>query len=100
MHLKMMLEELGYTVKLIVECDATAALEAASKMSSGRMRHLVAADTFIRRILKAKQGLAKKIHTKDNIADLLSKHVSKEVLDTLMPKTGWGPVEVSYRLSG
>lgn len=59
MHLKMMLEDLGYTVKLIFECDSTAALEAASKMSSGRMLHLVAADTFIRRILKAKQGVAK-----------------------------------------
>ena len=64
------------------------------------MRHLVAADSFIRRILKARQGATRKIGTKDNVSDVLSKHVNKKVLDELLPKTGWGPVEQSYRTVG
>jgi len=98
LHVKMILEELGYKVKLVLECDASAALEAAAKMSSGRMRHMAAADTFVRKLLKSKEAVAKKIPTKANVAGLLSKHVSKETLEALLPLTGWGPVTEPYRL--
>jgi len=94
MHIKMILEELGFTVKLVFECDATAALEASAKMSHGRMRHLLAADTFVRHILKSKQGVTRKIPTSKNLADLLSKHVSRQTLESLLPGTGWGPVDL------
>lgn len=98
LHVAMVLEELGYKVKLVLECDATAALEAAAKMSHGRMRHMIAADTFVRKLLKSKEATATKILTKLNVADLSSKHVNKETLETSLPLTGWGPVTVPYRL--
>ena len=97
LHCKQLLEEMGFKVYMVIEGDATAALEASSKLSIGRMRHLRVADSFVRLVLKTKLARSRKIDTKENPSDLLTKHVTKQVLDTLLEKTGWHEVTEAFR---
>ena len=75
-------------------------LEAASKLSIGRMRHLKLADSFVRLVLKNKLAKSRKIPSEHNVADLLTKHVSSKVLDNLMPYTGWRAVVIPFVVVG
>ena len=84
-----LLEEFGMKASLTVAGDAAAALSAAAKLSGGRMRHLRACETFIKQMVKRRLCSLCKIGTKENVGDLLTKHVSRQVLDVLVTRTGW-----------
>lgn len=53
------------------------------------MKHLQTADTFVRQIVKRRLLKLRKISGRDNVADILTKHVTKDVLEKHWPATGW-----------
>ena len=59
------------------------------------MKHLEMADAFIRQIVKRRLVKLRKIPGGENVADILTKHVSKEVLDKHWNATGWKQHEES-----
>ena len=88
-HVKALVESLGLECKATIETDAMAALDASKKIAAGRMKHLLIADTFIKKLVKHKEVVVRKIPTEDNTADVLTKHVSSKVLDRLAPMLGY-----------
>lgn len=99
LHCKHLLEEMGFKVRMTLEGDASAALEASAKLSIGRMRHLRVADSFVRLILKTRLARSRKIGTKENAADLLTKYVDKKTLEALLPQTGWRKITDEFSLT-
>ena len=81
--------ELGLKSRIEIETDASAAFQAATKMSGSRMKHLVLAEKFIRKLVKMKIVRLVKIGTKKNVADIHTKHVDKDTLSRHMESTGW-----------
>ena len=61
------------------------------------MKHLTAAQTFIRTLVKRRLASVKKIGTADNTADLLTKHVLSSVYAKLLPNTGYREMTESER---
>ena len=88
-YVKHVLAEFGLESTIKIAGDASAALSAASKLSGGRMRHLKGCDAFIKQLVKRKVVRLEKIGTKENAGDLLTKHVSKDVIIALTHKTGY-----------
>ena len=91
LHVRMLLEEMGLQVNAVLQTDASAALDAATKLSGSRMKHLTLGQTFVRQLVKNKLVSLEKVSSESNVADLLTKLVSTGVLATLMPRTGFGP---------
>ena len=89
LYLQSVAGELGMETQLWMETDATASMQNASKLSGGRMKHIGHMDSFIKQVVKNK--LIKLRHTPgvDNSADLLTKHVTVDVLNKLGPETGF-----------
>ena len=88
-YVKHVLAEFGLESTIKIAGDASAALSAASKLSGGRMRHLKGCDAFIKQLVKRKVVRLEKIGTKENAGDILTKHVSKDVIIALTHKTGY-----------
>ena len=59
------------------------------------MKHLEMADAFIPQIVNRRLVKLRKIPRGENVADILRKHVTKEVLDTHWKATGWTQHEES-----
>ena len=89
LYVQKVLQELGVQADLEIETDAAAALQAATKMSGGRLKHLAIADKFIREALKRKLLRIKKKDTRKNSSDIHSKHVDVETLRRHLPRVGW-----------
>ena len=90
LYVKQIFDELGLKNEVIEETDASAAFQAAQKLSGSRMRHLETAEAFIRQIVKRRLVKLRKIPGGDNTSDILTKHVTKEVLNKHWATTGWG----------
>ena len=89
LYLQAVALELGMETDVWMETDATASLQNASKLSGGRMKHIGHMDAFIKQIVKTKQIKLRHKPGIDNSADLLTKHVTAEVLMRLGPETGF-----------
>ena len=55
MYLQQMLLEVGIEATVIIETDASAAFQAAGKLSGGRLRHMTTAEQYIRQLVKQKK---------------------------------------------
>ena len=99
LYVQQVLKEMGVDAALVIEGDAAAALGNASKLSGGRMQHLKTSETFIKQIVKRKLCRLGKINTKENAADLLTKHVPPEDLNRLVKQTGYRAREDHERFS-
>jgi hypothetical protein len=81
--------EWNMPMTLEIHSDASVAVLGSQKLSGGRMKHLTAAQTLIRTLVKRRLAKVRQIGTKENIADLLTKNVDKDVYNTLGPLTGY-----------
>ena len=88
-YVKKVLTEFGIEAEIEMDTDASAAYQAASKMSGGRLRHLEVADKFIRQAVKRKLLKLHKTGTLENSSDIHTKHVDKDTLARHMDETGW-----------
>ena len=75
-----LIEELGYTQqKIHVYCDSQSALHIARNPSShSRTKHIDVQCHFVREVIEEGSVDMQKIHTKDNLADIMTKPVNSD----------------------
>ena len=78
--LKRLVEELGHTQQNIpVYCDSQSALHIARNPSShSRTKHIDVQYHFVREVVEEGSVDMQKIHTKDNLADIMTKPVNSD----------------------
>ena len=76
--LRSMLEDFGVRVTIRVNADASAAKGIANRRGSGEVRHIAVNQLWIQdRIAKGDLTISK-VNGKENLADILTKHVNSE----------------------
>ena len=73
---------------LDVLTDATAAIGICRRRGLGKIRHLAVADLWVQDKVRAKDFGLHKVAGAQNPADILTKHVSKDVLQKHLPSFG------------
>ena len=80
--MKHLLEQQGYEVEIVLHSDASAAIGASQRLGAGkRMKHLEIQDLRIQQLARNKILIIKKVSTRENPSDILTKHVGREWLD-------------------
>ena len=95
-----MLREMGRQTKPVLESDATAALANAAKLGPGKMRHLITSAMYVKGLIRRREVKTRKVASDKNVADLLTKPYSGEVLARHVDRLGLADLEslnVSYR---
>ena len=82
--LKSVARDLGIMVELELFADAAAAIGICRRNGIGRIRHLAVAQLWVQEKLRDKELTLHKVAGESNPADLLTKHVSSEVLARLL----------------
>ena len=73
--------EFSMSLKARVMVDASAALGVAQRMGVGKIRHLQTGALWIQELELRKQLSLNKIPGADNVSDLMTKNVSREILE-------------------
>ena len=81
-------KDLGFSYKLRVHSDATAAIGIARRRGMGEIRHLDCSDLWVQEKIRSAQIELVKIAGADNPADAFTKHVPNEILTKSMAKIG------------
>ena len=84
--LKSIAADLGINWSLNVHSDATAAIGICRRKGLGRIRHLAVADLWVQDKVRAGDFHLKKVLGSDNPADIMTKHVSRDLINKHMPK--------------
>ena len=79
-----LLEDWGYPVRLEVRTDSTAAIGTASRRGLGKQRHVQTRFLWLQEKVADKRVLLNKVHTQSNIADLMTKPMTRESCEKLM----------------
>ena len=86
--LKSMMGDLGVEVAITINTDASAAKGMANRRGLGKVRHIAVNQLWIQdRIAKGDLAISK-VNGKENIADILTKHVNAEDIRIHLYKTG------------
>ena len=80
--------DLGIHVNLRIMSDATAAIGISRRWGLGKVRHLAVADLWMQDRIRKGDLVLDKIAGADNAADMLTKHVPREVLHKHMATLG------------
>ena len=72
--------DLGLSLKIHIHTDATAAIGICRRRGLGKIRHLHVSDLWVQDRLKRGDFLLSKIAGSENPADILTKHVSRDLL--------------------
>ena len=83
-----LLTDIGLPTTVRLRCDSTAAMGTASRQGLGRMKHVQVRDLALQQWIADGRLTLQKIASSGNAADLLTKHVSQNVLQSLVPKLG------------
>jgi len=78
-----MMKDYGFTMKGEIRSDASAALGIIARNGLGKMRHLDTTYLWIQEVSAEKKLLFDKVDGKENIADMMTKHVPKELSEDL-----------------
>ena len=68
-------------VKISVNTDASAAKGIAHKRGVGKVRHIEVSQLWVQDKVATGKLSIRKVGTKDNVADMLTKHISRQPLD-------------------
>ena len=82
--LQTILADFGFEARIIIESDATAAIEMCRRLGLGKVRHLATADLWIQQRVRMGQLTLKKLPGKINPSDLLTKHLSRPDIERLL----------------
>ena len=85
--------DLGWSLKLRVLSDATAAIGIARRKGLGRIRHLDCTDLWIQDQVRSGRIGLDKVLGAHNPADILTKYVDKKALDMALPKLNLHPTK-------
>ena len=80
--------DLGITLSIKVLSDATAAIGISRRRGLGKVRHLATADLWMQDRIRKNDFSLEKILGADNPADMLTKHVSRDLLEKHMLTLG------------
>ena len=80
--------DLGYTYKLRVHTDATAAIGIARRRGMGKIRHLDTADLWVQEVVRSGRIEFLKAAGEENMADIMTKYVDRQLLDKMPAKMG------------
>jgi hypothetical protein len=86
--LQSLARDLGIPLKLHLYTDATAAIGICRRRGLGKIRHLHVSDLWVQDRLKRGDFTLTKVAGADNPADLLTKHVSRELMVKHMAAMG------------
>ena len=81
---KSCLEDFGVSLPVELHSDATAAIGMCRREGLGRVRHLSTGDLWIQQLVRHRRLQLFKCHTDDNIADLMTKGLSRPRIVHLM----------------
>ena len=76
-----MLRDAGADASLSLECDSSAAIGVASRNGLGKLRHLDVHLLWLQQHIRNRTVTLIKVEGPKNVADVLTKHVKREVLD-------------------
>ena len=82
--LQSLLHDLGWHVDVRVHADAAAAIGICRRRGLGRVRHLAVADLWIQDRLRTGDFSLHKVAGSDNVADMLTKHLERALLEKHM----------------
>eukprot|EP00973_Karenia_brevis_P069001 9591646-Karenia_brevis.AAC.1 len=74
-------EDVGIRLSITIHTDSSAAKGITERSGIGRVRHLDVADLWVQDRVRSKEIRIRKIAGTENPPDILTKHVSREVLD-------------------
>ena len=86
--LQSLAKDLGISLKLEILTDATAAIGICRRRGLGKIRHLHTADLWVQDRLRKKDFSLTKVLGADNPADLITKHVPRDVMRKHMEMIG------------
>ena len=84
-----MLGDMGVPVTVMIRTDASAAKSMATKKGMGRVRHIEGWEMWVHDKLAKKELEIIRVRGEDNLADVLTKHVSRERLDMMIQSMGY-----------
>ena len=86
--IKGLMSDMGLCMHLRVNTDSNAAKSIASRRGCGKVRHLEVRELWLQdRVAKGELEI-RKVRGEDNLADALTKRVSREILDRHMANAG------------
>ena len=83
-----MLEDFGVRVTIRVNSDASAAKGMASRKGLGKVRHIAVNQLWIQDRVSRGDLTISKVNGKENLADILTKHVNSEDIRVDLHRTG------------
>ena len=83
-----LLKDLGWHVKIRIHSDATAAIGICRRKGLGKILHLATTDLWIQDKVRSKQLELVKILGTENPADVLTKYVARQLMETALAKVG------------
>ena len=86
--LRELLTDIGLPTTVRLRCDSTAAMGTATRQGLGRMKHVQVRDLALQQWIADGRLTLQKFASSANAADLLTKHESQNVLQSLVPKLG------------
>jgi len=86
--LKSLAEDLGMTIELKVFADASAAIGICRRSGIGKVRHLATGQLWVQEKIRDKEFQLFKIPGAENPADILTKHVPRDLVDKLIKYIG------------
>ena len=90
MGMRSVMRDLGVDLSITIQTDASAAKGIASRRGLGKVRHIEVSQLWVQEKVSAGEITIKKIGTKDNLADALTKYVEAEVLNRHIQGTNQG----------
>ena len=82
--LQALLKDIGWTVRIRIHSDATAAIGMCRRKGLGKVRHLATSDLWIQERVRSKEIELQKILGIDNPADVLTKYVDRSAMEKAM----------------
>ena len=83
-----MFRDLGVKIGICVATDASVAKGIASRRGAGKVRHIEVAQLWVQEKVLSGEIKTVKVGTHDNVADALTKHVSRNILQSHMRGAG------------
>ena len=83
-----LLLDMGLEMELRVNTDSSAAKSIASRRGCGKVRHLETRELWLQEKVARGEVEIRKVRGEENVADVLTKRVSREILDRHMAATG------------
>jgi hypothetical protein len=84
-----LLSDMGIKVSIQINTDASAAKAIASRRGCGRIRHIDVATLWVQEKVANGEVSIKKVAGTENLADILTKHVDRNILDRHLKSMGF-----------